>query len=132
MRRRRGRRRCSSWTRKRPASEQTLPAASQLGEVQPARRGPTLRAGYEREIAELEAKKAALIAQVKELQAAEHRAADQDAAALAAAEHRRLLAEGSEQQLQAFEARVTEEQRQREQRARRSAPRTRTTATAPT
>ena len=74
---------------------------------------PTLRASYERDIAELEAKKAALTAQVKkrdaERAAAVQKAAEQDAAVAAAAEQRRLHREGSAEELQAFEA--SEQQR---------------------
>ena len=87
-----------------------------------ARSDPTLRASYERDIAELEAKKAALTAQVKkrdaERAAAEQKAAGQAAAAEAAAEHRRLLRSGaSEQELQAYEASVREQQRAAERAA---------------
>ena len=86
-----------------------------------ARSDPTLRASYERDIAELEAKKAALTAQVKkrdaERAAAVQKAAEQDAAVAAAAEQRRLHREGSAEELQAFEASVREQQRAAERAA---------------
>ena len=53
--------------------------------------------------------------------AAEQKAAQQQAAAAAAAEQRRLHREGSAEQLQAFEARVTEEQRAQQRAAERAA-----------